>query len=481
MKTFFTSFVLSLLALPTLFGQTEIEFDATANWIAFMNVTDLPADGGGFQFGSPWGLPDVKSTLDVGANTITLQPNFNTYAANPGDPFWVNQSTGAGNKQMEANTFVEPGINDVDLTFSGTVDANTLADGYTAQFFIKALDSLASFSDALNGMKIMALPASGDFSVSVTASEIPTGLLVQYGFTITGPNANPADEATLGSVVVSGELTTGEPNDVLFSAEDNWIAFMNVSDLPADGGAYQFGSTWALPDVKSTPDVGNNTLTLQPNFNTYAVNSTDPFWVNQSTGAGNKQMEALTFVEPGPTFNGSDLTFRGFVQSYTLADGYSAQFFIKALDSLASFGDALQGMKTFDIPSSGEFTVSVTAAEIPVGLIVQYGFIIAGPNANPDDEAALGSVVIGAEPVSTSNLVELAATYYPNPAQDFVILQAEDIIETVSIFNQNGQQVLTINSGQQQERIDISQLPAGNYVLLAEIGGQQGVAKLIKQ
>lgn len=270
-------------------------------------------------------------------------------------------------------------------------------------------------------------------------------------------------------------------NNVQFDASQSWTGFMNVSDLPADGGAYQFGSAWEVDALKSTLNIGANTVALKPNFNAYAENSADPFWVNQSTMAGNKQMEALTFVEPGAAFNEDDLTFSGVVQSNTLAEGYTAQFFIKALDPNNDFQDALGGTKVFGLPDSGAFTVTATAAELAPGLLIQYGFAVTGPNANPADEEALGSVVIGADPVSTSNLVELAAACYPNPAQDFVVLQAEDVIESVSIFSLSGQQVYTAKPGQQMERIDVSQLPTGTYVLRAQIGGQEGVTKLIKQ
>ena len=181
-------------------------------------------------------------------------------------------------------------------------------------------------------------------------------------------------------------------NDVVFSANDNWVGFMNVFNLD---GSYNFGSGWGVPDLKTVIDEGANTMTLQPNFNTYADNPMDPFWVDQTTGEGAKTMEASTFVEPGETFNGNDLTFSGVVQENTLDGDYTAQYFIKALDPDNGFADALEGSKTFDLPDSGAFSVSATGAELAPGLVIQYGFVIMGRNANPDNEAALGSVVIG--------------------------------------------------------------------------------------
>ena len=53
------------------------------------------------------GVSDLKTVVDAGANTLTLQPNFNTYADNPGDPFWIDPVTMLGAKTFEGNTFVE--------------------------------------------------------------------------------------------------------------------------------------------------------------------------------------------------------------------------------------------------------------------------------------------------------------------------------------------------------------------------------------
>ena len=49
--------------------------NSAAPWLAFMNVFELPANGGGFVFGSPWGIPDLNAAFDDGAGTLTLSPN----------------------------------------------------------------------------------------------------------------------------------------------------------------------------------------------------------------------------------------------------------------------------------------------------------------------------------------------------------------------------------------------------------------------
>ncbi|MDA8910902.1 plastocyanin/azurin family copper-binding protein, partial [Crocinitomicaceae bacterium] len=198
------------LTIPA--NANTIAFDANAAWNGYMNVFELPENGGGYVFGQPWGVPQLSAIFTPSVNNVKLLPNTNTYAENPTDGFWVNQTTGAGNKNMEAITFIEPGVgaNDNDLAFAGNVVGNTLDAAYTAKYFIKALDPNNGFADIFNGSKTFDLPASGTFSVSATAAELPAGLIVQYGFVMVGPNADPATAGALGSVVIDGDFPIGE-------------------------------------------------------------------------------------------------------------------------------------------------------------------------------------------------------------------------------------------------------------------------------
>ncbi|MDB3906256.1 T9SS type A sorting domain-containing protein [Crocinitomicaceae bacterium] len=279
----------------------------------------------------------------------------------------------------------------------------------------------------------------------------------------------------VGAVLLSTSMFA--QNDIEASASDNWIAFMNVTDLPADGGAYQFGSPWALADVQTVLDVPNNTITLQPNFNTYADNLTDAFWVNQTTMEGNKQMEASTFVEPGPSFNGQDLTFSGYVLSHTIDADYEGQFFVKALDSLNGYSDALNGNYIQTLPMSGQFTVTVPAAELPTGLLIQYGFTVIGPNANPLEEATLGSIVIGEQDVTGIEELTVEASAYPNPATNELVLSSDAAIESFEIINVAGQVVLTGETN----TADVSALNEGSYIVRVNTAKGLATTRFVKK
>ena len=252
-------------------------------------------------------------------------------------------------------------------------------------------------------------------------------------------------------------------NTVDTDVSANWVGFMNVREFD---GTYAFGSGWGVPDLKTVIDSASSTITLQPNFNTHADNPTDPYWVDQGTGLGAKDMEASTYVEPGATFNGNDLTFTGYVVSNTIDTSiYNVTYWIKALDPNNGYNDALGGSKQITVPAGGSsFTVTATAAELATGLIVQYGFTVRGRNGNPANEAALGSVVVAPIASSTSSvIVEDDITLFPNPNNGLLNVTSNQQFDSFIVRGINGQ--VLMNGPMNSNQINVSELYAGLHVL----------------
>lgn len=192
---------------------------SAATWVGYMDVYNNDSGSqGSFVFGTPWDVSDLKTTLVISnpgtpiGDELVLQPNFNVYAmalsgTDADRAFWTNSTDGGvtagpeGNKWMAADTLVETNpITESSFTLQGLVTSNTLDIAYQAQAFIRVLDPNAGFATVLN--ETIALPANGAFSVTADLSGF-TGMLQQTGFRISGLNANPADEVSLGSVSVT--------------------------------------------------------------------------------------------------------------------------------------------------------------------------------------------------------------------------------------------------------------------------------------
>jgi len=166
-------------------------------WLGYMNVFELPANGGGFVFGSPWGTADLNSSFDDANLRITMSPNT---IGDP-NPFWY-QGGGApgnpGNKSMEANLYIEVGdiYNGQTVTFNGTIISTSVTSAHVARIFIR--DFASDFSSSND---IFVPVTAGAFSVSLNTL-VGAGRHLQYGFQMKGENVWFTDTAPFGNVVI---------------------------------------------------------------------------------------------------------------------------------------------------------------------------------------------------------------------------------------------------------------------------------------
>lgn len=263
---------------------------------------------------------------------------------------------------------------------------------------------------------------------------------------------------------------------VTVNTSDNIVGFANVFELPENGGAYAFGSDWGLPDMKTVIDADDNTITLQPNFNTYDPD--DEFWVDPSTGEGNKIFEGNTYVE-NSALAGQTVTFEGNVIDYTISSEYEVTAYIKALDPNNNFATVVS--EIYDIDGVGSF--SITANNIPDGLLVQYGYAVIGVNANPADEAALGSVVVEPANLSSASFNKAKFAAYPNPTYDAWTFESDFAeITSIKVFDINGRLVAELaNSQDNVLKIDASSLESGLYFANVKTENSSETIKLIKK
>lgn len=187
-----------LLAVSTAQAVVVGPADSTAPWLGFMNVFDLPSNGGGFIFASGWGVADLVTTFNDPAHTMTISPNT---IGDP-NPFWYTPAGGpgaTGNKIMEANTYIETtGVySGVPLTFEGTVLSDTLTSAHVARVFIR------DFAPDYSSVNEVIVPlGAGPFSLTLNTIADPARH-VQWGFQLKGPDVWFTDTAPFGSLVIA--------------------------------------------------------------------------------------------------------------------------------------------------------------------------------------------------------------------------------------------------------------------------------------
>lgn len=85
------------------------------------------------------------------------------------------------------------------------------------------------------------------------------------------------------------------------------------------------------------------------------------------------------------------------------------------------------------------------------------------------------------EALATQSFNADAFKYYPNPAKETLYISNNNTIETVTVYNMIGQQVLSKNIANHSAQISLSGLAAGNYVVKATTSNAVKTFKILKQ
>jgi hypothetical protein len=187
-------------------SAANVTVDPAAPWVGFMNVSNLPQQGGAYQFGSGWGTADLVATFS--GSTLTLAPN----SINDPNSYWYTPAGGpgsVGNKIMDANMYVEPAgsLPGQAVTFSGKVLSNSLfghtdanGNGWTSVAFIK--DFAPDYSSSVSTTVSL---TPGNFSISLNTINDPARH-VQYGFETIGPDVWITDVGPYGNIQLTASV-----------------------------------------------------------------------------------------------------------------------------------------------------------------------------------------------------------------------------------------------------------------------------------
>ena len=180
-----------------------LTLEPTENWFGFMNVFELPENGGGFVFPSGWAPADLVALYN--GDELCLQPN------QIGDPdsFWYQGGGGpgaSGNKTMEANFYNEDQtgafVNQT-VSFSIEVTSNDFSCGHASSLYIREFNP--SFAGIL-AETFVPIAGPGVYNVMMPISA--TGGPVQYGIQTVGPNVWVTDAPACGSIKAMPLIST---------------------------------------------------------------------------------------------------------------------------------------------------------------------------------------------------------------------------------------------------------------------------------
>ena len=363
-------------------------------------------------------------------------------------------------------------------------------DYESGAMFINGDDAIELFE---NGVVI---DVHGDINVDGTGE--PWDTVDSWGYRVndTGPDGSSfvlANWTFGGSAELDGATNTASTspfpigtysntpppsgNSVTVATSQAWNAYVNAFNV--SDNSYAFGFGYTVSDLRATPtsfkyDFRAKYCYLDCRGNKLQVGLTKV----QLHKLQIIYIEASSYIEDN-TLAGSDLTFTGNVSVSDLGSGYTVVAFVKALDPNNGYATVVNN--TADISSTGDFTASATAAELAAGYIIQYGFAVTGPLADPAD-TTLGSVVIGEATAGVEDNSIVNVSVYPNPSNsNWNFRTGNTVITSVEVFNLLGKRVVSQNNNSTEIAISTQGLSSGIYI--ARITTKQGVksVKLIRE
>lgn len=219
-------------------AQTQLLLDPTQNWIGYMNVFNLPADGGAYQFGSAWGLGALiqyYTPATAPYTTVTLLANTNVWETT--DTYWVKADGISPNKNMDASYYVQnDALEGQKLIFSGYCISNTFSTPYASTIFIKEFDVNYNVINSAVTTAVSGQP----FSINLQTGG---GSHIQYGFETLGPDANPTNVYNLGTAIYQVQYPAIEPSAMSGLAA---VAGQNVTFTQTPTGNGPFTYQWAF-------------------------------------------------------------------------------------------------------------------------------------------------------------------------------------------------------------------------------------------
>ena len=454
--TLFVFLVISSLG----FSQNTVTVNAAATWSAYASWAPVSGNAAGDYGSSAWGLADIKTVANVFNNSVSLFPNFNLYGDGT-NPYWV--SGGVGIKIFEGSSYVEDlSLDGSALTFTAKVASNTLAAGYTAEAFIKAIDPLNNYNTVIDIRT--PLVAGQTFTIS-TAGVIPSGLIAQYGFAVKGIIANPADEAILGKVVV-GPAGVGVPTIPMNLP-------VTFDDATIDYNLLGFGGA------------DNSTVVVDPTLPTNkvakVVKSAAAFeWAGTTitglaeSGFSNK----IPFTVIDKKMSVRVWSPNAGIQVRLKVEDHTNNTITCETEATVTTASGWQTLEfNFANNVSGTPALDITKNYDKATIFFNFGVTgaIAGLKTYYFDDVKFEATLASAK--FDWNSVKM----YPNPVRNNLTIDANSSIQNVSVFNILGQEVMKASPKSNSVTLQTSDLQKGAYMVRTEIDGNISTSKIIKE
>lgn len=165
---------------------------------------------------------------------------------------------------------------------------------------------------------------------------------------------------------------------------------------------------------------------------------------------------------------------------YSINKATALALFVGFIGFDANFGQAMARVAATGIIMMAAFNNTVFDSELRTvdlitGLTTVVGIIIVSTIAQ-FGWMCIPNFLTGISDEQLSNF-----HFYPNPTGNLLHFEAQDRIESVSIYNMQGQRIMYQPIDALNSQLDISYLSTGQYICRAVVDGQEGSYQIIKK
>ena len=126
-----------------------------------------------------------------------------------------------------------------------------------------------------------------------------------------------------------------------------------------------------------------------------------------------------------------------------------------------------------------EYTTTIAGADVPSG--ADFTFRVRDAWNSGDSYHAVDDVhIVQGSDTSVATVVIEGLEVFPNPVNDILTVNAVTKIDTITIFNFLGQEVLRSTPNLTQTKLNTNNLPQGAYIVKIKVGNQTVSYNLIK-
>jgi hypothetical protein len=343
-----------------------------------------------------------------------------------------------------------------------------------------------------------------DNTVTITGVGAYLGLPKAYNLgELTNPSAAPASITYKITSITSALLTL----DILVGG-GNWWRFKLTKQgvAPSCTDGIQNGTETGIDCGGSCPNVCLLQINLPVTFEGTSTDYTmTDFGGNVSTKVVDPTDSSNTVMKvvktagaqgwAGTTMGAGSLGFSSavpftptnkkmYVRVWTPASGIKVRLKVEdhAIDTHYVEQDVITTMQGWE-SLMFDFTTPATAPYDSTFIYdkasIFFNFIPDVPNAVEAtyyfDNVSYGAA-LGVSSFETSNI-----KMYPNPTSSVFTIEANEVVESVSLFNVLGQEVLAKNPNSNSVTFDISNLQTGVYIVKTMIGGVSSTSRIVKK